>query len=67
MAATRYIFFHTGSLNKLSFSDSEFIALNISTTTRIDKLIVVAWSAISFVNMSQPISGNNALHLWKWV
>ena len=32
----------TGNLSKLSFSESEFIALNISMVTRIDKLIVVA-------------------------
>ena len=42
MAATRNGFFHTGSLRRLSFSDREFMALNISTVTRMDKLIVVA-------------------------
>ena len=41
-APTRYMFFHTGSLSKLSFSESEFIALNISTVTKIERLIVVA-------------------------
>jgi len=51
IAITRYIFFHTGNLNKLSFSDNEFIALNISTVTKIDKLIVVARCAIPFVNI----------------
>lgn len=62
MAATRYLFFHTGNLNKLSFSDNEFIALNISTVTRIDRLIVVACLAIVFVNISQPISGKREEH-----
>jgi TPP-dependent trihydroxycyclohexane-1,2-dione (THcHDO) dehydratase len=65
MAPTRYMFFHTGNLSKLSFSESEFIALNISTVTRIDKLIVVARCAITFVNISHPISGNAAEHSWK--
>jgi len=51
IAITRYIFFHTGNLNKLSFSDNEFIALNISTVTKIDKLIVVARCAIPFENI----------------
>ena len=57
MAPTRYILLQMGSFNKLSFSESEFIALNISTVTRIDKLIVVARCDITFVNISQPISG----------
>jgi len=51
IAITRYMFFHNGNLNKLSFSDNEFIALNISTVTKIDKLIVVARCAIQFVNI----------------
>jgi len=55
MAATRNGFFHTGKTNKLSFSDNEFMALNISTVTKIDRLIVVARCAIMFVNISQPI------------
>lgn len=67
MAATRYMFFHTGRTSKLSFSDKEFIALNISTVTRIDKLIVVARCAMMFENISQPISGNSSEQLWKWV
>ena len=67
MAATRNLFLQSGNLNKLSFSDSEFMALNISTVTRIDKLMVVARCAISFVNISQPISGNADAHLWKCV
>lgn len=67
IAATRYGFFHTGSTNKLSFSDSEFMALNISTTTKIDKLIVVARCAMTLVNISHPISGNSVEHWWKWV
>jgi hypothetical protein len=65
MAPTRYIFFHSGSLRRLSFSESEFIALNISTVTRIDKLIVVARFAKSFANISQPISGKSSEHWWK--
>ena len=51
MAATRYGFFHGGNRSKLSFSDSEFMALNISTVTRMDKLIVVARWAITLVNI----------------
>lgn len=62
IAPTRYMLLHKGSLKRLSFSESEFIALNISTVTRIDKLIVVAWCAITFVNISQPISGKRAGH-----
>ena len=54
MAATKYGLAHKGNLNKLSFSESEFIALNISMTTRIDRDIVVARCAISFVNISHP-------------
>lgn len=60
IAPTRYGFAHRGNVNKLSFSEREFIALNISTVTRIDKLIVVARLAITFVNISHPISGNMA-------
>jgi TPP-dependent trihydroxycyclohexane-1,2-dione (THcHDO) dehydratase len=67
IAATKYGFFQTGSFNKLSFSESEFIALNISTVTKIDKLMVVARCAMAFVNMSQPISGKSDEHLWKCV
>lgn len=43
------------------------MALNISTTTRIDKLIVVADFDILLVNIWQPISGNLEAQLWKWV
>lgn len=67
MAPTRNMFLQTGSRSRLSFSDSEFMALNISTVTRIDKLMVVARWDISFVNISQPISGNAVAHLWKFV
>ena len=42
MAPTRKGFFQIGSRSKLSFSESEFIALNISTVTRIERDIVVA-------------------------
>jgi hypothetical protein len=62
IAPTKYIFFHTGNLSKLSFSESEFMALNISTVTKMDKLMVVAVCAIVFVNISHPISGNIAEH-----
>ena len=67
IAATKNGFFQTGSLNKLSFSEREFIALNISTVTKIDKLMVVARCAMAFVNMSQPISGKSDEHWWKCV
>jgi len=60
--ATRNGFFHSGNLSKLSFSDREFMALNISTVTRIDRLIVVAVRDISFVNISQPTSGKSEEH-----
>lgn len=62
MEATRNGFLHTGNLSKLSFSDSEFMALNISTVTRIERLMVVAVRDISFVNISQPISGKSEEH-----
>lgn len=67
IAATRNGFFHTGNRNRLSFSESEFIALNISTVTRIDRLMVVARCAITFVNISHPISGKSVEHWWKCV
>ena len=51
IAPTRKGFFQTGNLSKLSFSDSEFMALNISTVTRMDKLIVVARWAMTLVNI----------------
>jgi hypothetical protein len=60
--ATRNGFFHSGNLNKLSVSDREFIALNISTVTRIERLIVVAVLDISFLNISQPTSGKSEGH-----
>ena len=62
MAPTRKGFFHKGSLSRLSFSESEFIALNISTVTRMESDIVVARRDISLVNISQPISGNRLEH-----
>jgi len=62
MEATRNGFLHTGNLNKLSVSDNEFIALNISTVTRIERLIVVAVRDISFLNISQPTSGKSEGH-----
>lgn len=43
-----------------------FIALNISMTTRMERLIVVAFCENVFVNISQPISGNSSEHWWKW-
>ena len=67
MAPTRKGFFHKGSLSRLSFSESEFIALNISIVTRIERLIVVAVCAIRFVNISQPTSGKSVEHWWKCV
>jgi len=42
IAPTRYGLCHTGITSKLSFSESEFMALNISTVTRMERLIVVA-------------------------
>jgi hypothetical protein len=62
IAATRNMFFQIGRRSKLSFSDNEFIALNISTVTKIDKLIVEACRAMLFVNISHPISGKRAAH-----
>jgi hypothetical protein len=62
MAPTRKGFFHTGRTRRLSFSDNEFMALNISTVTKMDKLIVVALCAMALVNISHPISGNSAGH-----
>ncbi len=67
IAPTRKGFFHSGSLSRLSFSESEFIELNISTTTRIESDIVVALRDISFENISHPISGKRDEHWWKCV
>jgi hypothetical protein len=41
------------------------MALSISITTRMDKLMVVALDAMLSVNMEQPISGKSSEHLWK--
>jgi hypothetical protein len=65
IAPTRKGFFHTGRTSKLSSSDSEFIALNISTVTKMDKLMVVALCDMALVNISHPISGNAVEHWWK--
>ena len=62
IAATRNGFFQTGRTSSDSFSESEFMALNISMVTRMDKLIVVARLAMTLVNISQPISGNLLAH-----
>ena len=67
IAAIRNLFFQSGKRSKLSFSDNEFIALNISTVTSIDKLIVDALRACMPVNISHPISGKSAAHWWKCV
>lgn len=67
MAPTRYILLHRGSFKRLSFSEIEFIALNISTVTRIDRLIVVARCDMTFVNISHPTSGKRDEHWWKCV
>ena len=61
-AATRKGLRHTRSFNRLSFSDSEFMALNNSIVTRIDKLMVVARCTMALVNISQPIPGKRAEH-----
>jgi hypothetical protein len=58
IAITRNGFFQSGKARRLSFSEREFIALNISITTRIDKLMVVAVLDMLLENISQPISGN---------
>lgn len=62
MEPTRNGFLHIGNLNKLSFSDREFMALNISTVTRIERLMVVAVLDISSVNIPQPTSGKSEEH-----
>ena len=67
IAPTRYIFFHRGSLSRLSFSEREFMALNISIVTRMDRDMVVARWDISSVNMLHPIWGNWEAHSWKCV
>ena len=67
IAPTRKGFFHNGRRRRLAFSLNEFIALNISAVTRMESDIVVALRDISFVNISQPISGKSELHWWKCV
>lgn len=42
--------------------DYEFMALNISTTTKILNDMVVALFDMKFVNISHPISGNKVEH-----
>jgi hypothetical protein len=67
IAPTRYMFFHKGNLSRLSFSEREFMALNISTVTRMERDIVVARWDISFVNMLHPMWENWEAHSWKCV
>jgi hypothetical protein len=62
IAPTRYGFFQRGKTNNDSFSEREFMALNISITTKMDKDMVVAVCAMVLVNISQPISGNAVEH-----
>ena len=59
--------FHNGNVKRDSFSDKEFMALNISITTRIDRDIVVPFLAERSTNMLQPISGNKVEQEWKWL
>lgn len=49
-----------------SLEERAFMAFNISMTTRMDSETVDADFAMSFENISQPISGNEEEHLWKW-
>jgi len=67
IAATKNGFFHSGRTRRDSFSESEFMALNISIVTSIERLIVVARFAMSLTNISHPISGNMAAQVWKWL
>ena len=67
MAATSFIFFHSGMVSKLSLLLSAFIAFNISITTRILREMVDADLDMSLANISQPISGNSLEHRWKWL
>lgn len=62
MAPTKKGFCQTGITSKLSFSDTEFMALNISTVTKMERLMVVARCDMAFVNISHPISGKRVEH-----
>ena len=59
------MFFHNGKDKRDSLEERPFMAFSISMTTRIDRETVDADLDMLFVNISQPISGNSAGHLWK--
>ena len=67
IAQTRVIFFHTGRVRRDSDCESALQAFNISITTRMERDIVEALRDMWLLNISQPSSGNNWLHLWKCV
>lgn len=58
--------FQRAKVNRDSLDERAFIAFSISITTKMDNETVEAARDMSFVNISQPISGNCAEHLWKW-
>jgi hypothetical protein len=67
MAPQRYRLVHKGNVNRLSFSDNEFIALNISISTNTDSDMVVAFFWNSPLIMSQPTKALLVAHSPKCV
>ena len=62
-AYTSIMFFHRGKVSSDSLEDSAFMALNISTTTRMESDMVEADLDMELENISQPTSGNWVEHL----
>ena len=65
IAYTRIMLFHRGKVRRDSLDERAFMALSISITTRVESDTVEADLAMSFENISQPMSGKRVEHLWK--
>jgi hypothetical protein len=69
IATMRYGFAQSGRESRLSFSESELHALNISITTSIESDMVAPCRAaeLEAEKMPQSRCEKRALHLWKCV
>jgi hypothetical protein len=67
IAATSIGFAQSGRVSSDSDELSAFMALSISMTTKMLKLTVLADLAASLLKISQPISGKEREHWWKWL
>ena len=66
IAATSMGLAQRGRVSSDSDELSAFMALSISMTTKMLKDTVLADLAASLLKISQPISGNEREHWWKW-